>query len=250
MGCNSSTQGVEYSTAVAGNGVLSEKQLEAQREIWKKAEKDLPTYLRTELLIEAPLLESSPDLKRRFNQAIDTLASAPIKNDSNELIIRHVYALNQQAIKGDCVGKCESKNEFDQMKFEAWAVQRGKRRQLAMSEFVVIVEAMNAHSDFLEGGETNVTVPSKTDFLEKPSHLVASETKEADGLDTFEGKHSLGAVDASPSQGEGEGEQGEGSAHYRVDKAETETVMEVDGMPELDVEFDFPSIFCCVMKFD
>jgi diazepam-binding inhibitor (GABA receptor modulating acyl-CoA-binding protein) len=82
------------------------------------------------------------ELKELFAQAVEnskTLTERP----SNEILLK-LYSLYKQAEKGDA-GNEGPDNPFDYVgmaKFNAWVSQRGKSKEIAMQEYIDLVNQL------------------------------------------------------------------------------------------------------------
>ncbi|MGB8194595.1 MAG: acyl-CoA-binding protein [Chitinophagaceae bacterium] len=82
------------------------------------------------------------DLKNQFEQAV-TDSKALSDRPSNDTLLQ-LYSLYKQATEGD-VSAGPPANPFDfvaKAKYEAWAALKGKTQDVAMKEYVQLVEKL------------------------------------------------------------------------------------------------------------
>lgn len=83
------------------------------------------------------------DLKDEFELAVKNSKNLPAKPD-NETLLK-LYSLYKQASEGDV--NTEPPSGFDfvgQAKHTAWSSQKGKSKETAMSEYVLLVNSLNS----------------------------------------------------------------------------------------------------------
>jgi acyl-CoA-binding protein len=81
------------------------------------------------------------DLKARFEQAAKAAKELPKKPDDNTLL--KLYALYKQATSGDVSGERPGGFNFvDRAKYDAWAKQKGVKKEAAMQSYVDLVEGL------------------------------------------------------------------------------------------------------------
>jgi len=81
------------------------------------------------------------DAKTLFEQAVAESKSLPDR-PSNETLLQ-LYSLYKQATEGDASG--EAPNMFDfvaKAKYEAWASLKGKSPEIAMKEYIALIEKL------------------------------------------------------------------------------------------------------------
>lgn len=81
------------------------------------------------------------DLKNQFEQAVSDSKSLP-ERPSNDTLLQ-LYSLYKQATEGDASDP--PANPFDfvaKAKYEAWAGLKGKSKDVAMKEYVQLVEKL------------------------------------------------------------------------------------------------------------
>lgn len=84
------------------------------------------------------------DLKQQFEKAVEDSKSLSEK-PSNETLLK-LYSLYKQSIEGD-VNIDPPSNPFDfvnKAKYEAWAALKGKSRDLAMEEYINLVDKLKS----------------------------------------------------------------------------------------------------------
>jgi acyl-CoA-binding protein len=84
------------------------------------------------------------DLKEKFENAVKESKSLPEKPDNETLL--QLYSLYKQSTEGDVNVEAPS-NPFDfvnKAKFEAWSSLKGKTAEVAMEEYVKLVERLKA----------------------------------------------------------------------------------------------------------
>ena len=83
------------------------------------------------------------DLKQQFEAA--ALVSKQLSAKPSNEILLQLYSLYKQATAGDA-GEDDSSNPFDfvgKAKHHAWSEQKGKSSNLAMQEYVALVENLS-----------------------------------------------------------------------------------------------------------
>lgn len=76
-----------------------------------------------------------------FQQAVDKTKTFTKKPDNQELL--DLYALFKQSTEGDLTGERPGGFDFKAiMKFDAWEKQKGKSKDQAMDEYVVLVNKL------------------------------------------------------------------------------------------------------------
>lgn len=84
------------------------------------------------------------DLKQQFEKAVEDSKSLSEK-PSNETLLK-LYSLYKQSTEGD-VNIDPPSNPFDfvnKAKYEAWAALKGKSRDLAMEEYINLVDKLKS----------------------------------------------------------------------------------------------------------
>ena len=82
------------------------------------------------------------DLKEQFEKAVADSKSLSAKPDNETLL--QLYSLYKQSTEGDVNGEAPS-NPFDfvaKAKYQAWETLKGKTRELAMGEYVALVNKL------------------------------------------------------------------------------------------------------------
>ena len=82
------------------------------------------------------------ELKTAFEQAVAASKLLPSK-PSNDILLQ-LYSLYKQATQGDADNEVPS-NPFDfvgKAKHNAWAEQKGKSAEVAMQEYIAVVEKL------------------------------------------------------------------------------------------------------------
>lgn len=81
------------------------------------------------------------DLEARFEQAAKAAKELPKKPDDNTLL--KLYALYKQATVGDVSGERPGGFNFvDRAKYDAWAKQKGVKKEAAMQSYIDLVESL------------------------------------------------------------------------------------------------------------
>jgi diazepam-binding inhibitor (GABA receptor modulating acyl-CoA-binding protein) len=83
------------------------------------------------------------DLQNQFAQAV-TDSKALSEKPSNEVLLQ-LYSLYKQATEGDVTADKEPSNAFDfvnKAKYNAWNELKGKPKEDAMKEYVLLVEKL------------------------------------------------------------------------------------------------------------
>lgn len=82
-----------------------------------------------------------PNLQERFETAQQQVNRLPQRPD-NEILLK-LYALYKQSTQGDASG--ERPGSFDfvrRAKFDAWSAMKGTSPQVAMEEYVALVDSL------------------------------------------------------------------------------------------------------------
>jgi diazepam-binding inhibitor (GABA receptor modulator, acyl-CoA-binding protein) len=82
------------------------------------------------------------ELKEQFEKAVADSKNLPVKPDNMTLL--QLYSLYKQSSEGDVNAEAPS-NPFDfvaKAKYEAWSSLKGKTKELAMDEYVELVEKL------------------------------------------------------------------------------------------------------------
>lgn len=82
------------------------------------------------------------DLKKQFDKAVADSKELNMR-PSNDTMLQ-LYALYKQSVEGD-PGNDPPGNPFDfvaRAKYDAWVAQRGKAKELAMKEYIQLVEKL------------------------------------------------------------------------------------------------------------
>ena len=81
------------------------------------------------------------DLKAKFEQAVADSKKLPEKPDNMTLL--KIYSLYKQATEGDVEGKRPGFSDMvGRAKYDAWAGQKGKSADDAMSEYIELIESL------------------------------------------------------------------------------------------------------------
>jgi len=84
------------------------------------------------------------DLKNQFEQAVTESKALPDRPSNDTLL--QLYSLYKQATEGD-VNAGPPANPFDfvaKAKYEAWAALKGKTREMAMKEYVQLINKLKS----------------------------------------------------------------------------------------------------------
>jgi diazepam-binding inhibitor (GABA receptor modulator, acyl-CoA-binding protein) len=84
------------------------------------------------------------DLKNQFEQAVTESKALP-ERPSNDTLLQ-LYSLYKQATEGD-VNASPPANPFDfvaKAKYEAWAALKGKTQEMAMKEYVQLINKLKS----------------------------------------------------------------------------------------------------------
>jgi acyl-CoA-binding protein len=82
------------------------------------------------------------ELKEQFEKAVADSKNLPAKPDNMTLL--QLYSLYKQSSEGDVNAEAPS-NPFDfvaKAKYEAWSSLKGKTKEVAMNEYVELVEKL------------------------------------------------------------------------------------------------------------
>jgi len=83
------------------------------------------------------------DLNSRFQQAAADSKTLPKRPDNNTLL--KLYSLYKQATAGDVSGSRPGGFDMEgKMKYDAWAKLKGKTKDVAMQEYIDLVESLKA----------------------------------------------------------------------------------------------------------
>ena len=81
------------------------------------------------------------DLKSKFEQAVKDSKSLPEKPDNMTLL--KLYALYKQASSGDVEGKRPGFSDMvGRAKWDAWNAAKGQSAEVAMQEYVDLIESL------------------------------------------------------------------------------------------------------------
>lgn len=81
------------------------------------------------------------DLQAQFDQAAVDVERLPRKPDNNTLL--KLYSLYKQATAGDVTGSRPGGFDLEgELKYDAWAKQKGKTQETAMQEYITLVESL------------------------------------------------------------------------------------------------------------
>ena len=83
------------------------------------------------------------DLSERFETAAAAAQELPQRPDNNTLL--RLYALYKQGTQGNASGKRPGfTNPVGRAKYDAWNKLRGKSQEVAMREYITLVEKLQA----------------------------------------------------------------------------------------------------------
>ena len=81
------------------------------------------------------------ELKQQFETAVSESKQLPTK-PSNEVLLQ-IYSLYKQATEGEVAGDRPGGFDFvAAAKYDAWAGQKGKTSEVAMKEYVDLIDAL------------------------------------------------------------------------------------------------------------
>lgn len=84
------------------------------------------------------------DLKQRFEAAVEKSKTMSRRPTNEELL--QLYALFKQGSEGDVSGERPGGFDFKAIaKYDAWAEQKGKLQDLAMEEYIALVDKLLSH---------------------------------------------------------------------------------------------------------